>query len=67
MGPVRPIDRHISVQNLLVKKVVGPMHSARDSLTDNIPRENTILKFFFFFKENANAKTLPRNAIQTLP
>jgi len=60
-----PIDKHILVQNLLVKEAVGPVHSAQDPLTGNIPRET----LFSIKKEkrNANAKTLPRNAIQTLP
>jgi len=38
-----PTDRHISMQNLLVKEVMNFVHSARDPLTDNIPRENTVL------------------------
>ena len=38
-----PTDRHISVQNLLVKEVMGPVHGAWDPLTDNIPHENTVL------------------------
>ena len=38
-----PTDRHILVQNLLVKEVVSLVYSARDSLTNNIPRENTVL------------------------
>ena len=32
----RPIDKHISVKLLLVEEVVGPVHSARDPLTDKI-------------------------------
>ena len=38
-----PTDRHISMQNLLVKEVMGPVHGAWDPLTDNIPHENTVL------------------------
>ena len=32
-------DKHILVKILLVKEVVGPVHSAQDPLTDKIPRE----------------------------
>ena len=34
-----PTDKHILVKILLVKEVVGPVHSAQDPLTDKIPRE----------------------------
>ena len=36
-------DRHISIQNLLVKEIMGLVHSTQDPLTDNIPCENTVL------------------------
>ena len=34
-----PIDKHILVKILLVKKVVGLVYSVRNSLTDKIPHE----------------------------
>ena len=49
----RPTDRHILVKILLVKKVVGLVYSARNSLTDKIPHEmrSSIIKK----KKNTNA------------
>ena len=43
-----PTYKHILVKISLVKEVVGPMHSARDPLTDKIPHEMCFSKFFFF-------------------
>ena len=40
---IRPTDKHISIQNLLVKEILGLVHSAEDPLTYNIPCENTVL------------------------
>ena len=36
-------DKHISIQNLLVKEIVGLVHNTQDPLIDNIPCENTVL------------------------
>ena len=47
----RPTDRHISVQNLLVKEVMGPVHGAWDPLTDNIH-----MKTPFSIKKRKNKK-----------
>lgn len=35
----RTTDKHIPMKILLVKKVVSPVHNARDPLTDKISRE----------------------------
>ena len=35
----KPTNRQILVKILLVKEVVGPVHSAQDPLTNKIPRE----------------------------
>ena len=50
-----PTDKHILVKNLLVKKVVGPVDSAQDPLTEKIPREMCFSIKKEKKKENANA------------
>ena len=41
---------------------MGLVHNAQDPLTDNIPRENIVLKK----KKKVKLQMLPRNVIQTL-
>ena len=58
------IGKHCSPLILLVKEVVGPVHNARDPLTDNIlallKKKKKKKK-----KENKNANTTPKTRIQT--
>ena len=59
---IRSIGKHCSPLILLVKEVVGPVHNARDPLTDNIL---ALLKKKKKKKENTNANTAPKTRIQT--
>ena len=56
----RPTGKHCSPLILLVKEVVGPVHSARDPLTDNIPALVKKKK-----KKKIKTNTAPKTLIQT--